>query len=443
MKIRIDPVIAGRIKNAWDKLSPDQRNRIAPMVMSAHQQAVTASQSLVAPSPNANVGHALPLLFSAISNDQDGVADSLDVNIIIGADGGGEIWGTGKYEQLDPGWLLAGAEWLEHFIVPNHPFSTKPADPIKMPDNVQIGLAGDWGTGDWRNNKNPAPSTDVGIHMNFLQPHLTIHLGDVYYAGTGDEEEQLLVKIWPKGSMGSLALNSNHEMYSGAGAYFNAIGSSPFDMQAGCSYFALYNNNWVIVGLDSAYYSDRDGLYRDGALFPSSGGHQEQLDFLRTQANAAADTHKKMILLTHHNGIAQDASAPTLLWSQVMSAFPPDAGPDYWYWGHVHLGAAYQNQKNGTKEVNCRCCGHGGLPCAAATEMENQTGVLWYEKVSAKDPDFQGKPDNLQRVLNGFAMLYLDGPTIQEVFYNENGGVAWDPKPRPRALSFYSGTVRV
>ena len=111
MNIRIDPVIAGRIKNAWEKLSPDQRNRIAPLVMDAHQQAVIASQSRVAPSPNSNAGHVLPLLFSAISNDQDGVLDRLDVNVIIAADGGSEIWGMGKYEQLDPGWLAAGAEW--------------------------------------------------------------------------------------------------------------------------------------------------------------------------------------------------------------------------------------------------------------------------------------------------------------------------------------------
>ena len=432
MNIRIDPVIAGRIRNAWEKLSPDQRKQITPMVMNAHQQAVNVSQSRVAPPPNSNVGHALPLLFSAISNDQDKVLDSLDVNIIIAADGGGEIWGTGKYEQLDPGWLAAGAEWLEHFLVPNHPFSTEPANPIEIPDDVQIALAGDWATGDWRNDKNPAPSTDVRIHMNFLQPHLTIHLGDVYYAGTGGEEEQLLVKLWPHGSIGSLALNSNHEMYSGADAYFKAITTprppddpSPFEMQVGCSYFALYNTHWVIVGLDSAYYSDQDGLYRDGALFPTNGEHQEQLEFLRASAAGAIKDNKKLILLTHHNGITQNGATPTPLWSQVMSAFPADAGPDYWYWGHVHMGAVYQNQKNGTKDVNCRCCGHGGLPCAPAPDMENQTGVLWYEKRSAKDPDFAGQPDNLQRVLNGFAMLYLDGPLIEEVFYDENGGVAW------------------
>jgi len=427
MKIRIDPVIAGRIKAAWEKLSTDQRNKIAPLVMKAHQQAVTASQSRQAPASNANTGHALPLLFSAISNDQDGVMDSLDVNIVIAADGGGEIWGTGKYEQLDPGWLAAGAEWLEHHVIPNHPFSITPATPIQIPDDVQIALAGDWGTGDWRNDKNPAPSTDVRKHMEFLQPHLTIHLGDVYYAGTSGEENQFLVTDWPRGSMGSFALNSNHEMYSGAGAYFNAISNPPFAQQAGCSYFALYNSHWVIVALDSAYYSDQENLYRDGALFPTGGGHQEQLAFLRAQAAGAAKDNKKLILLTHHNGVNQDGSAPAPLWSQVMSAFPADAGPDYWYWGHVHIGAAYQNQKNGTKVVNCRCCGHGGLPCAAAPDMENKTGVLWYEKRPANDPDYADQPANLQRVLNGFAVLYLDGPTIKEVFFDENGGVAWHP----------------
>src|SRR5207245_5091932 len=30
-----------------------------------------------------------------------------------------------------------------------------------------------------------------------------------------------------------------------------------------------------------------------------------------------------------------------------------------------------------------------------------------------------------QRVLNGFAVLSLKGPNIQETFYDENGGVAW------------------
>jgi hypothetical protein len=392
-----------------------------PLLTKAHQQAVTVSQSHVAPPTDASVGPALPLAFSVISNDRDGIVSNLDAGIVIAVDGGGEIWGTGKYEQLDPGWQEATAEWLEHIILGKHHFSTTPAT-IPIPPDVQIALAGDWGTGDWRTTSNPAPSTKVRTRMEILQPQLTIHLGDVYYAGTEKAELDFLVNRWPKGSIGSLALNSNHEMYSGAAAYFKAISNSPFERQQGCSYFALENNDWVIVGLDSAYYSDEEGLYRDGALFPSDGGHQEQLDFLSAQVASATKENKKVIIMTHHNGLAQDGSSQTKLWSQVMSAFPTDSSPAYWYWGHVHAGVVYQPQKNGAATVLCRCCGHGGLPCGQAPEMEHkESTVLWYENRLAHDPDIQ------QRILNGFAMLYLDGPKIEEVFYDENGGGAWRP----------------
>jgi hypothetical protein len=171
----------------------------------------------------------------------------------------------------------------------------------------------------------------------------------------------------------------------------------------------------VIVGLDSAYYSDEETLYRDGALFPNQGP-QIQLDFLRAQVAKG----KKVILLTHHNGLVQDGSSQTNLWSQVMSTFPADSGPAYWYWGHMHAGVVYQPQKNGAATVLCRCCGHGGLPCGQAPEMAHKENtVLWYENRLAHDPDIP------LRIFNGFAMLYLDGPKIKEVFYDENGGVAW------------------
>ena len=124
----------------------------------------------------------------------------------------------------------------------------------------------------------------------FFKPHLTIHLGDVYYAGTGDQEQHQFVNLWPKGSIGSLALNSNHEMYSGANPYFKAIAGSPFGLQNGCSYFALENNNWVIVGLDSAYFSPEDGLYMDGSLGPPGGG--TQVMFLQGAGSKGQEGHR-------------------------------------------------------------------------------------------------------------------------------------------------------
>jgi hypothetical protein len=218
------------------------------------------------------------------------------------------------------------------------------------------------------------------------------------------------VNIWPKGSIGSLALNSNHEMYSGAKPYFAAISNSPFAMEKGCSYFALQNDNWVIVGLDSAYFSPESGLYMDGSLGPDQG---TQVTFLQQQVA----TGKKVIVLTHHNGLASDGSSTTNLWTQVMSAFPAGTGPAYWYWGHVHAGVVYQPKPPGN--VLGRCIGHGALPWGQASELAENPNVLWYETRTAKDPDIP------QRVLNGFAVLYLDGPNLREVLYDENGGVAW------------------
>jgi hypothetical protein len=156
--------------------------------------------------------------------------------------------------------------------------------------------------------------------MTYLKPDLTIHLGDVYYSGTGDQEQHEFVNLWPKGSIGSLALNSNHEMCSGAKPYFQAIAGSPFGLQNGCSYFALENSNWVIVGLDSAYFSPEGGFYMDGSLGPAGG---TQVMFLEDQVAKG----KKVIVLTHHNGLSEDGLSTTNLWPQVMRGFATNSGP--------------------------------------------------------------------------------------------------------------------
>ena len=415
MNISIDPVISSRLQKAWAALSPDQRRRIAPLLVKAHQQAVQFSQTKVAPQADPTVKHQLLLAQSAITNDQEGVLGNLEAGVVVDVGPGGEIWGTGKYQNLDPGWTEAAAVWLENLVLGKRPFADSTPQTISVPNSVQIAMAGDWGTGDWRTAANPAPSTDVRKHIAFLQPHLTIHLGDVYYAGTNDQEKHLLVDLWPKGSLGALTLNSNHEMYSGAKPYFQvALAANLFADQQQRSFFALENDNWVIVGLDSAYYSNAEGLYLDGALY-AEGGPQLQVDFLRSQAAKG----KKVIVLTHHNGLTEDGSKPTALWSQVMSAFPEGGAPAYWYWGHVHAAVVYQPQTHGPTNVLCRCCGHGALPWGHALELANNPNVVWYENRLAKDPDIP------QRVLNGFAVLYLDGPNINEVFYDENGGAAW------------------
>jgi hypothetical protein len=418
--INLDPVVSSRIKTAMVLLRqwrPDLAAQIDTQMENAHAQAMRVAQNRALP-PGPAETHTMMLAKSAMTNDADSVVSSLEAGALIAVGPDGVIWGTGKWEQFDPGWIEAFAVYLESLlpiIGGKHQFVNSPQT-ITIPNQVKIGIAGDWGTGEWRTVNNPAPSTKVGNAMANLHLDITIHLGDVYYSGTADQEQHLLVPLWPQGSIGSFTLNSNHEMYSGAKPYFNALSQPPFGQQAGCSYFALENDSWIIVGLDSAYFSEEAELYMNGALYPQNFPNKQQA-FLQDKGEEAQLKGKKVIVLTHHNGMDDPGENTNTLFQQVTDAFPNNAGPEYWYWGHQHLGVVYQ--PHGPAGVRCRCCGHGALPCGVAAGLENRPQVTWHEKRLANDPDIP------ERVLNGFALLTLDGPNLQEAFYDEQGAVAW------------------
>jgi hypothetical protein len=410
--ITIDPVLASRIKIAWRALSTAQQQEIMPKLRRAHAH-LEALALGGTPRAHEQVEHVLVLGLAVLSDDAEGLLRSVRPQGQL--DGSGAIWGTGKYELLDPGWLEAFAEWLEHLVLGRHQFVEK-AFEGEMGDVVTLGFAGDWGTGDWRGKSNPAPSTRIKQRLRDLAPDLTVHLGDVYYAGTGSEEKHLLTSLWPSGLFASAALNSNHEMYSGARPYFKAIAKAPFASQGGCSYFSFENEHWIVVGLDSAYFAAEADLYNDGALFDPRQLKRVQVDFLKGQVGKG----KRLILLTHHNGLQLDGASTALLFDHVTAALNDAVGPVYWYWGHMHSGVVYRPRVVGGITARCRCCGHGGLPGGPAPDLEgHEATVEWYEHRSADDVDIPN------RILNGFALIRLDGSTIAETFYDENGGVAW------------------
>lgn len=329
----------------------------------------------------------------------------------------GEIWGFGKYEELDIGWLEAGIIWLENLHY-RYPFADTNPPVIAIPDNVNIAMMGDWGTGNWRGNANPAPSEKVALSISHLQPDIIIHLGDVYYSGTVKQETNNLLAHWPATKPGGLSftLNSNHEMYPGAAPLFQTTLAHPvFAAQQQHTFFALENSDWVIICLDSAYYSDVWKMYMAGALGTTGSA---QFNFIQAQAAKG----KKTIVVTHHNGISDNANgvpATNAFWDEMMGAFPPASPPAYWYWGHVHTGVVYKQASNGTQP---RCLGHGAIPWGLSNELgtaQQKGNVLWFENRNANDPDIP------VRVYNGFAMLELNGPNLTEKFYDETGNVAW------------------
>jgi hypothetical protein len=402
-----------RLKLAWKVLPADKKAAIQPLIDKAHEKLKTYQATKSAPPHDPTVAHQLILVKAALTDDADGTVAAMPElqpgAAEIDVDAGGAIWGTGKYQQLDPGWLGAVAAWLEHLILGRHAFPQGTPGVVGIPDDLTIAIAGDFGTGNWGTAANPAASTKIAAQaIPKLAPSLTIHLGDVYYEGSSSEETKNLISVWPKGSGPdtSFTMNSNHEMYSGAKPYFEEALKNPlFAVQTQYSFFALENTNWVIVGLDSAYFSDDLTLYMNGSL-----GSGAQVGFLKAQAQKG----KKVIVLTHHNGLAEDGSGPTALWNEVMNCFPAGTGPAYWYWGHVHAGVVYQPRDG----VQCRCTGYAALPWGYASELAN-SNVAWFETSNAGDPD-----DKL-RVLNGFTFLELAGASMNETFYNENGGVAW------------------
>src|SRR5262249_37065110 len=155
----------------------------------------------------------------------------------------------------------------------------QPGGTIPIPDQATIVMAGDFGTGNF--GATDSPSTKISKFVPSLDPDITIHLGDVYYAGTTGEEAGNLLNFLPAGSKASFALNSNHEMLSGGFPYFDqVVGGQIFNrFQSPWSFFALENSNWIIVGLDSAYNANVLKLYADGSL-----GNNAQLPFLQSMA---------------------------------------------------------------------------------------------------------------------------------------------------------------
>ena len=307
----------------------------------------------------------------------------------------GSLLGCRQWELLDYRWTEALVAWLENL---DHParFNTTPAL-LTMPNDVVLAIAGDWGTGPFERN---APATLVAAVIGKIAPDYSFHLGDVYYAGTQSEEKNNM-QAWPHGKSGAFTLNSNHEMYSGAKAYFAEL-ERHFPRQQNTSYFALQNDHWLVIGLDSAYASDPLNLYMDGKL------NRAQIDWLR-----GLPKDKAVIVMSHHQPYDIDGNKSTELYTQVVAAL--GSVPAYWYWGHLHNSIWYQPKAG----MHGRCAGHGSIPYGVASELGGKANVVWYETQKAGDRNYP------ERVLNGCMKVVLSGDTITEQFIGEDGSARW------------------
>lgn len=371
-----------------------------------------------------------PSSFSSLSS-------ALPEGVVVKCNEWGDIYGTNKYEQLDVGWA-----WTLKNTLMNHLpkwsgkgygvadfVKNKAKHPTKLKagsnGKVRIAIIGDWASGKYKLNglagtDGPACAVMDTLKALPILPDYIIHLGDTYYSGTGpnrspeDEETDNLVdmlKFYPElaKSGNCFTLNSNHEMYGGAyGYYQSALSDSLFSGQNGCSYFALEFGDWIIAGIDSAYF-DPSVLYMQGGLGTKSENPQYQ--FLE-EIKAAG---KKVIVMSHHTGISTDGkNASKYLWKDVASVI----SPDYWYWGHIHLGAFYSaNAYSG--DMKTRCIGHSSMPFAIPPGMEKcGENIDWYSN-SVLEPSMELEElyYSRPRAKNGFSILTLSKNGISEQVY--------------------------
>jgi hypothetical protein len=414
----IDPKLQNQVKEAWAKLPPEHRRALEPLIWSAHTQALAARAVPAARLP-ARAPHELSTVHTMLNEPAPAAEQTALPDLVVHVGSDGTIWGTGQYENLDPRWaytLVAYADTLASKV----PFPTAPPPVIGIPDDVTIALLGDWGAGQYGDG--PSPAVQVAdVVRNQVKPGIAVHLGDVYYAGTEQSlvlepyEQNNFLSLWPAAPGGSFALNSNHDMYGGGTGYFQQTlsASGPFAAQQGMSVFALENANWIIVGLDSAYFAT--SFFNDGAIDPT------QQAFIREMALKAQASDKGLILLSHHNGLSNDGSAPVEpLWSQVTSQIPAGTSV-YWYWGHIHIGAVYAPFTDPATQVTVygRCIGHSAIPWGFATELESRS-VLWFESSLMKGAAASNYP-----IVNGFEAISLSGSSISEVIYDQYGNRRW------------------
>ena len=276
-----------------------------------------------------------------------------------------------KFSTCDPLWAEAVTEYLDFFDVEKGKVPYRPAkapdDPpsIPLPENATVALIADWGTG----------TADAKALLRMVaahKPDVLIHLGDVYYSGTSDENMRYFLSVVNEvfgrenRPLPVFNLTGNHDMYSGGGGYYDTLDrtnvpplAQPGQLQTN-SFFCLRSSGWQILGLDT-------GLH-DSDVFDVSTSmtYLEDSELAWHKQKIATAGGRRTVLLSHHQLFSAfsaigpedngDRSMNTLLHSQFGDVLDQ---VDAWLWGHEHNLEIYGPYAGLAKG---RCIGCSAVP---------------------------------------------------------------------------------
>jgi len=295
---------------------------------------------------------------------------------------------------------------------------------------LRIAVASDWATG-------TLEAATVAENMLQAAPHLTLHLGDVYYMGQTSEVNENCLGVptktykgvtWPHGSLGSFALLGNHEMYSGGHAYFNhflpTLGMYDSDGSVAApqaaSYFCIETPGWILLGLDTGYhsggfvaFSSTPGIKAIPALNVDARFDNKMLQWLKQTMDtlrAQGSGHKPVLVLTHHQPFSPFESAYRKPVEQLAQSGVLDGREFVWLYGHEHRLTVCTKQSLATGlEAHPRCIGHGGMPVEVSRPNQPMPDVLYYDP--RRHPIDQDDPKTAVG-FNGHVVLLFEGALL-------------------------------
>lgn len=271
-----------------------------------------------------------------------------------------------------------------------------------LPVQTTLALYGDWASG-------TQVADTVAGHIRARRPDTTIHMGDIYFVGDEDEARENFLGqevpgspfravAYPAGTQRSFAMNGNHEMYARGRGYFRhvlpALGQKS-------SFFALENEHWRVLALDSGYHSITWPFW-ELIVKPDCHLPDAVVDWLKT---AITPDPRGTIILTHHQPFSYyEAGFPRLI-EQIAQVL---GGPVLWLWGHEHWLSLYAPVEASGMTIHGRCIGHAGMPCEPPGTDRNPQYPILIEDHRILDAG--------ARVVlwpNGYAMLSFDGPALR------------------------------
>lgn len=274
----------------------------------------------------------------------------------------------------------------------------------KLPEDGVVGIVADWGTGE-------PEAIEVLRQVKSHNPHVAIHLGDVYYAGTEYEFDNYFYQPWKKtldldnSGILSLALPGNHDLYAGGAPFYSLLDK----LGQEASFFCLRNKYWQLIGLDT-------GL-NDKLMYKVVGGttvlDQTEADWLIDKIENADG--RKTALLSHHqlfsaNDQFDGRSYNKALYDQLSSVIPK---VDLWLWGHEHDLVIFEPHLGLERG---RCIGGSAFP-VGNFEMPTtpaNADVLYNKEVQlSKGQSFYQ---------HCYVVMKLSGPNATVFYYEDRDG---------------------